>query len=79
VLAGLLFFPRGPQVQVVLRQLSQYFPPPLVQEVFELAGGQPGGGGAGELGGQCAEHVPGDRERVIKGTAQYASMRVLLP
>jgi hypothetical protein len=37
-LAGLLFFPHLSQVHVVLQQLPQHLPPPLVQELLQLAG-----------------------------------------
>ena len=67
LLAGLLFFPRRPQVVVVLEQLPDYLPAPLVEEVFQLAGREPGRGGTGELGGQRGEHGFRDRERVIRG------------
>jgi hypothetical protein len=45
LLPGLLFFPRRPQVVVVLQQLPDYLPAPLVEEVFQLAGREPGRGG----------------------------------
>jgi hypothetical protein len=53
-LACLLFLPRCPQVEVVLQQLPQYLPSPLVQKFLQLAGRQAGRGRAGELGGQPA-------------------------
>ena len=57
VLPGLLFFPRSPQVQVVLQQLPQQVPAPLVQVLLELAGGHPGCNGTSELSGQAGEHA----------------------
>lgn len=42
VLPGTLLFPRRPQVEVVLQQLPQHLPPPPGEQLFELAGGQPG-------------------------------------
>jgi hypothetical protein len=33
--------PRRPQVQVILQQLPLHLPPPLGEQVFELAFGQP--------------------------------------
>ena len=67
VLAGLLFLPHFPQVVVVLEQLFQDRPAPLVQELLQFGGREHGCRGAGELGGQHAEHVPGRRERIIRG------------
>ena len=66
LLPGLLFFPGGPQVEVVLQQLPHHLPAPLVQELLQLAGREPGRGGAGELGGQRGEHGSRDGERVIR-------------
>jgi hypothetical protein len=37
------------------QQLPDHLPPALVEEVFQLAGREPGRGGAGELGGQRGE------------------------
>jgi hypothetical protein len=62
-----------------LQQLPDYLPAPLVEEAFQLEGREPGRGGAGELGGQRGEHGFRERERIIRGTAQYAAMRVVLP
>ena len=67
LLPGPLFFPRRPQVVVVLQQLPDYLPAPLAGEVFQLAGREPGRGGTGELGGQRGEHGFRDRERIIRG------------
>ena len=44
---GLLFFPYFPQVEVILQQLAHHLPAPLVQELLQLAGREPGRGRAG--------------------------------
>jgi hypothetical protein len=49
MLPGLLFFPCFPQVVVILQQLPQHLPAPLVQEFFQPGGREHGCGGAGEL------------------------------
>ena len=67
VLPGLLFFPRSPEVQVVLQQLPQQVPAPLVQVLLELAGGHPGCGGTSEIPGQLGEHAFRDGERITAG------------
>jgi hypothetical protein len=66
VLAGLLLFPGGPQVEVVLQQQPQDLPSPLVQELFQLAGREHGSGRAGELGGQPVEHSSRHGERIVR-------------
>jgi hypothetical protein len=57
IAAGGLLLPRRPKVQVILQQLPQYLPAPLVQEFFELAGSQPGRRRPGQLIGQGGEQI----------------------
>jgi hypothetical protein len=51
MLPCLLLFPEGPQVVAVLQQLPDRLPALLVDELFQLAGREPGRGRAGELAG----------------------------
>ena len=66
LLPGLPFFPYRPQAVVVLHQLAQDLPAPLVHEFLQLEGGHPRRGGAGELGRQGGEHASRDGERIIR-------------
>src|SRR5215831_14285529 len=65
MLPGLLFFPEGPQVVVVLQQLQDSLPALLVDELLQLAGRERTCGRASELVGQRGEHGFRDGERII--------------
>jgi hypothetical protein len=57
LLADAVLFPRRPQVQVILQQLPLHLPPPLREEVFQLARGQPGRLRAFQLFDQRREQI----------------------
>ncbi len=51
---------------MVLQQLPQYLPSPLVHELLQLAGRKAGRSGPGELGGQPVEQGLRRGERIIR-------------
>ncbi|MGH3253208.1 MAG: hypothetical protein ACRDOI_44295 [Trebonia sp.] len=66
MLPGPVLFPHPPQVEVILQELSHHLPAPIVQELFQLEGREPGHGRPGKLADKGAEQGPGGREGIIR-------------
>ena len=72
-----LFFPGGPQVEVVLQQLPDHLPPALVEEVFQLAGRGAAAAGPASPAASAANMAFETANGSSGGTVAYAAMRVL--